>query len=140
MVGDGPLNKKMKSIAEREKINSIIFTGYVNQSKMRDLLLSSDYCINPAEEPWGCVFNEALPAGLGLISSDKVVGWPDMVHQNENGFVFRTGHIEELKQLIIKCINEREKISFYKGKSKEIAKIYSYDTCIENIFKALESS
>src|SRR5262249_55855742 len=68
LVGDGPLSPAMRDLASRSRTQDIIFTGFVSQSKMRELLLASDYCIDPAEETWGCVFNEDLLAGMGFCS------------------------------------------------------------------------
>jgi glycosyltransferase involved in cell wall biosynthesis len=137
LVGDGPLNGQMRRQVASSGVKGACFTGFVSQSKMRELLLASDYCVNPAEEPWGCVFNEALPAGLGLISSDRVVGWPDMVRIGENGFVYRCGGIESLAAILGQCARHPEWREICRPASQEVAKIYSYETCVKGLSEAL---
>jgi glycosyltransferase involved in cell wall biosynthesis len=139
MVGDGPLNKEMRMKIQDARLSNVIWTGFVNQTKMRDLLLASDYCVNPGEEPWGCVFNEALPAGLGLISSDRIVGWPDMVKVGQNGFIYRCGCEKSLASILTQCANMPKWINSFRDESRSIAKKYSYETCVTGLKNALDS-
>lgn len=139
MVGDGPLNAEMREAVKNAGITNIIWTGFVNQTKMRDLLIASDYCINPGEEPWGCVFNEALPAGLGLISSDRIVGWPDMVKIGKNGFIYRCGCEKSLAAILSQCSKNPYWIKEFRIESKKIASEYSYDKCVSGLISALNS-
>ncbi len=140
LVGDGPLNKRMRAIVEQSGLTSIVFTGYVNQSKMRELILASDYMVDAGAEPWGCVFNEALPAGLGLISSDHVVGHPDMVKVGENGFTHRLGDIDELGRIFEKCAQDPELLKRFRIASRRIALKYSYEECVTGLYQALTST
>jgi glycosyltransferase involved in cell wall biosynthesis len=139
MVGDGPENAAMRQAVTASGVGGVCFTGFVKQSEMRELLLASDYCVNPGEEPWGCTFNEALPAGLGLISSDRVVGWPDMVRIGENGFIHRCGCVDSLAALLTQCARNPQWRTKFAANSREIARLYSYDTCVDGLHAALSA-
>ena len=139
LVGDGELNKTMRETVTRAAVPGVVFTGFVSQSRMRELLLVADYCVNPAAEPWGCVFNEALPAGLALISSDHVVGWPDMVRIGDNGFVYRCGCLRSLSSILAQCARHPEWRESFRKVSREVARLYSYETCVKTLNTALYS-
>lgn len=100
MCGDGELRPEAEKLAKARGQGRVILTGYLSQNDLREHLLASDVMINPAEEPWGCSVNEGLACGLAIISSDLVVGWPDMVFPGVNGYVYRCGDLQELSQLI----------------------------------------
>ena len=140
LVGDGPLNAEMRAIVKESGLSNVTFTGYVNQSKLRELMMASDYMINSGAEPWGCTLNEALPVGLGIISSDLVVGYPDMVRQGENGFVYKFGDISGLSSDIKKCIENKNFIKKFSLVSKEIAREYSYENCVVGLNKAISAN
>jgi glycosyltransferase involved in cell wall biosynthesis len=137
LVGDGPLHDALKSRVRESGVESIKFAGFVKQSEMRRYLWASDYCVNAASEPWGCVYNEALPAGLGIISSDRVVGWHDLVHVGSNGFVYRCGCVDSLAHLFRQCAGNPQWISSIRERSREVARTYSFESCVAGIDSAL---
>lgn len=47
-------------------------------------------------EPWGLVVNEAMSAGLPVIVSDCVGAAHDLVENNNTGYVFKHGDLEDL--------------------------------------------
>ncbi len=100
MCGDGELRGESEAIARECPTASVVFTGYLSQADLREHLLASDIMINPAIEPWGCSVNEGIASALAIISSDKVVGWPDMSRPGENGAVYRCGDLDALAALI----------------------------------------
>ncbi len=138
MVGDGPLNAEMRRMVSAAGAANVVFAGYLSQSKMRRALLSCDYLVNPAVEPWGCTLNEALPAALGQICSDHVVGWPDLVKTGENGFVHGFGNVDHLANILSSCSRHPEWLPGFAAKSRQIAQQYSYETCVKGFHEALE--
>lgn len=98
MCGDGELRGEIEAIARSHPEAKIILPGYLSQTDLREHLLGSDVMINPAIEPWGCTVNEGIASGLAQISSDMVVGWPDMVR--DNGLVYPVGDLDALAETI----------------------------------------
>jgi glycosyltransferase involved in cell wall biosynthesis len=76
-VGSGELELKMKEQArelEKWKIQTV-FTGFINQSSIRDFYAATDILVLPSRregETWGLVVNEGLQAGCSAIISDAV--------------------------------------------------------------------
>jgi len=139
MVGDGPLRPEMERRVREAGTPNVRFAGFVNQSRLKQCLWASDYCVNTASETWGCTFNEALPAGLGIISSDLVVGWHDLVQVGSNGFVFRCGCTDSLAHILTQCAKHPEWIRPFREVSKSIARVYSFDTCVIGLKQALDA-
>ena len=77
IVGSGLLEAEMKEKSrELEKLGvKTIFTGFVNQSSIRDFYAAADVVVLPSRregETWGLVVNEALQAGCAVAVSEAV--------------------------------------------------------------------
>lgn len=98
VVGDGMLMEKMKNIIEEKKIPDVIFTGFINQSKLHEAYISADLLVLPSgwDETWGLVVNEGMNFKLPVVVSDAVGCAYDLVIENHNGYIFKNGSVEEL--------------------------------------------
>jgi len=140
MCGDGELRAQAENIASDCANGRIIFTGYISQADLREHMLASDVMINPAIEPWGCTVSEGLACGLAMISSDMVVGWPDMVLEGKNGYVYRCGDLKELSNLIHKfCSLSAEDLSHMKAESLKLSEKLSFATCADGLAIAMRN-
>ncbi len=140
MCGDGELRSEAERIARAKGKGKIIFTGYLNQSELRDHLLISDVMINPAQEPWGCSVNEGLACGLAVISSDLVVGWPDMVIPEVNGYVYPCGDLKELSGYICKiCSFSPDDLNKFEEASLALSRKLSFATCADGLQAAMRT-
>ena len=73
MVGAGPQFDEIQQYVDQIKISNIIFAGYVPYMQLEQYFFSSDVFLHFAkQEPWGISPQDALVAGMGLITSDKV--------------------------------------------------------------------
>jgi glycosyltransferase involved in cell wall biosynthesis len=88
MVGDGPLRRGCENYASRTG-TPVVFTGFLNQSKLMTAFLAADALVLPSEhETWGIVVNEAMWCGLPCIVSDQVGCCPDLVAGRGTGEMF----------------------------------------------------
>jgi len=140
MCGDGELRPEAEKLAREKGQGRVIFTGYLSQNDLRKHMLASDVMVNPAEEPWGCSVNEGLACGLAIISSDLVVGWPDMVVPGVNGHVYRCGDIQELSRSIQKfCLFPCSDLSRMKEESLKLSEKLSFGTCADGLARAMQA-
>lgn len=142
VCGDGELREEAEGAARAVPEARIAFAGYISQSDLREHLLASDVMINPAIEPWGCTVNEGLASGLAMISSDWVVGWPDMVRSGVNGEVYHVGDVDALTRLIVEFATKSdEEIEAMKRRSFDLATHeLSFQTCADGIAAAVASA
>ncbi len=137
MCGDGELRQSAEELAKAKGDGRVLFTGYLNQAGLREHLLASDVLLICSEEQWGCSINEALSSGLAVISSDRVLGWVDMVVPGRNGEIYPLGNVEELGRKIrqLAAVSE-ERLNAMKESSLALSRRLSFETCAEGIAQA----
>jgi glycosyltransferase involved in cell wall biosynthesis len=137
MCGEGELRGAIEAVTHAHPAAKIILTGFLPQSDLREHLLGSDIMVNPAVEPWGCTVNEGIASGLAQISSDMVVGWPDMVRQS-NGMVYACGDIPALTEQIrtMAAIDDAELRTMQAESLRLATEELSFATCAEGLFAA----
>jgi len=100
-VGNGELESELKAKAER--IPNIHFMPFQNQSAMPAVYRLGDVFVLPSqgpEETWGLALNEAMASGRAVIASTKVGGARDLVQPGENGWIFESGNLEALQDVL----------------------------------------
>jgi glycosyltransferase involved in cell wall biosynthesis len=111
-AGDGPL----RSVLEKEAFSlgiseRVRFIGFVNQSGLPEVYTASDVLVLPSGyEAFGVVVNEAMLCGCPVIVSDNVGAGFDLVRQSETGFIFVTGDVEALSELLRETLKSPERL------------------------------
>ncbi|WP_251979420.1 glycosyltransferase family 4 protein [Salinibacter ruber] len=133
IVGDGPLRKKLVEISKG--VDSIYFTGWVDEEKKRRLLEESDlFILTPTHtgydvEGFGIVYLEAQAAGTPIVAS-KTGGIPEAVGK-AGIFVEDEKNIPEIKKNMEKVIKtNRLKKRLIRNAKKRIKKF-----TVENIIQ-----
>jgi glycosyltransferase involved in cell wall biosynthesis len=139
IVGNGVLEEELKTTATHSKLaGNIHFMDFQNQTLMPAIYQASDLFCLPSSGPgetWGLAVNEAMATGLAVLVSDKVGCALDLV-DNQNGYVFPSGNLEELVSALEKLVKsgrlkEMGDLSFQKIKN------YSFEIQAENIINNL---
>jgi glycogen synthase len=88
IAGDGYMKSDLESAATAAGIRSrIVFAGYVEDSDLTDLFLSSDVMVIPSiYEPFGVVALEAIAAKLPVVAS-SIDGLAEVIRHEENGIL-----------------------------------------------------
>ncbi len=73
------------------------------------------FCLPSIYEPWGVVIHEFTMSGIPVLCSDKVGAADSLVVDNYNGYVFKSGDKQQLKQAIIKFMSKSDKELFAMG-------------------------
>jgi glycosyltransferase involved in cell wall biosynthesis len=96
-VGDGELRTQLEQEVQSTGWDSIRFLGFYNQSQMPAIYDLCDVFVMASDfEPWGLAINEVMNAGKAVVVSDVAGCVPDLVHHQENGWIFPVGNVEEL--------------------------------------------
>lgn len=108
---------------EKIRHESIRHLGFVQPEQQADILRDTGIFILPStSEPWGVVVHEYAAAGFPLICSSAVGAASAFVKEGQNGFIFKAGDREHLKQTLLNAMNlEDDKLLRMGDRSHELA-------------------
>ena len=112
IIGEGPLENELRGQIERLNLqNRVVLPGAKQQREVRQRLAAANVFVLPSIiDPEGGMDNlptvimEAMATGLPVVST-KIGGIPEMVVENETGFLLRPGDAVALADAIEKVIN-----------------------------------
>ena len=137
-LGEGAERPRIAAAAARHNLSQVVITGFVNQQEISRYYAAADVLVLPSSrEPWGLVLNEAMCFGLPVVASDAVGAAPDLVHQDENGFVYPMGDLPALAHALRHLLADPARRARMGARSREIVAAFSYDADVEGILKAL---
>lgn len=126
IVGDGPLMNSLKNMADKHKLQDVVFVGGKPWNKtVLYYFLSNVFVLPSISEPWGLVVNEAMICGLPVIVSRKAGASFDLVIEGENGFTFEPTDVGMLTNVMRKFVDGEVDIAQMGIRSKEIIKDYT---------------
>lgn len=103
MLGDGHLKDTLvQSIPSQltERVQWIPFTN--DQQRVSAIYRACDALVLPSDyEPWALVINEAVAAGLAIVSTDVVGAAVELVVDGENGRLVPPGKLDPLRDALI---------------------------------------
>jgi glycosyltransferase involved in cell wall biosynthesis len=133
--GNGKLEEQLKSLAQGSQ--NIHFVEFQNQRAMPELYRSGDVFVLPSiGETWGLAVNEAMACKRPVLISDKCGCYPDLVDNAVNGYIFKAGDIEDLKQKMVLLYSNKDKLKLMQEASLKKVREYS----IEAICAAIENT
>ena len=144
-VGNGALEEPLKLTVEELKTSNpllskrIHFMDFQNQTQMPVLYQACNLFCLPSKGPnetWGLAINEAMAAGKAILVSNKVGCATDLVRDNENGFIFKSGNISDLKNKMEKLKN-KEILEQFGNKSFSIIAPWNFERQCEIIINQL---
>ncbi len=97
-------------------------TYWVSNQQMLGIYNLCNVYVLPSQgrgETWGLAVNEAMACGKAILASNRVGCAVDLVKNNENGFIFESNNIEDLKDKIKRFENNYSKFG---EKSKKLIK------------------
>jgi colanic acid/amylovoran biosynthesis glycosyltransferase len=114
IIGEGPLEQELRDQAKQLNLDTqITFSGAQPQHQIRQRLAAANVFVLPSivdaeggSDNLPTVIMEAMATGLPIISTN-VGGIPEMVIQNETGFLVQPGDVSGLAHAIEKVANDR---------------------------------
>jgi glycosyltransferase involved in cell wall biosynthesis len=90
LVGSGPEEAVLRQMSQGD--SRIMFPGYFDGAEKSSWYAAADLFVLPTlHDPWGIVVNEAMAFGLPIITTESAGCVPDIVKDQENGFVVPAG-------------------------------------------------
>lgn len=116
IAGNGEEENYLIKLCKELDIDCVTeFLGMLNTNSLRNImekcnvyLLTSDF-----QEGWGVVLNEAMNSGCAVIASHAAGATPYLVKHLENGMIYSSGNLEELKNALRYMLdNPRKQVRF----------------------------
>jgi glycosyltransferase involved in cell wall biosynthesis len=127
LIGEGPLKSELIVAAKNmDLLDKVKFRGHISEEEKYELLSNSDvYVLSSLHEGMGIVLQEAMYAGLPIISTN-VGGQNDLLTDGENAVMVEPADKEALKAAILKIYENkaiREKLG--QNNKAKIKQFYS---------------
>lgn len=138
IIGDGPYVENLKAVTAGKQVKNVLFLGWQDQEKIKDILRECRCLVLPSlSEGLGRVIIEAAMLKKPCIGSN-VGGIPDIIKDEETGFLFEPGNIEQLTEKLDILLKNSEKAKIMGEKGRELAeKIFSTDRYFQNYFNMI---
>lgn len=82
---------------------TVVFAGFRQIQELPEFYAQAGAFIHPAlEEPWGLVINEAMAAGLPVLSSNNVGAAEELVIDGKTGFLFDPKNVNQMADAMAK--------------------------------------
>lgn len=103
VVGDGEELGAMKKASEKIDSDRIVFAGFRQRPEVPALLAASDVFLFPTlGDPYGLVVDEAMAAGLPVISTTAAGEIRDRVRDGETGYLVAPGDPRAMAQRMVR--------------------------------------
>ncbi len=123
-----------------KNIPEIVVTGPVDRSGIDSILDWSDLLICPSrEDPMPTVAAEAMMHGVPCLISDTA-GTAEYIRNGIDGIVFQSGNVEQLKEMLKKCIQEKLDLEQMGKNARKVFESYFSMEAFENRFMGLVES
>lgn len=140
MVGSGELEPQLRRLAADLGLAGVSFPGFVNQSGLPALYGASDvFVLASQNEPWGLAINEAMCAGLPIVTTDAVGAAADLVRDGVNGAVIPAGDVAALAGALAPMLRDADARRRMGAASADIIARWSYAECLAGLRQALAS-
>jgi glycosyltransferase involved in cell wall biosynthesis len=140
MVGSGELEGELRALVAELDLASISFPGFVNQAGLPAVYGAADVFVLASEnEPWGLGINEAMCAGLPIVTTREVGCAADLVQGGVNGAVIRAGDVAALTAALEPMLRDAALRGRMGAASAQIISRWSYAECLAGIRAALAS-
>jgi glycosyltransferase involved in cell wall biosynthesis len=136
LAGDGILKEELKLLAKNNQ--NIIFLPFQNQTQMPVLYRLCHVLVLPSKGPgetWGLAVNEAMACSKAILVSDKTGCATNLVKIDENGFIFKSGDLNDFVNKIKRYNSEN--CTKFGNNSKRMIKGYSFELLCEAIELAI---
>lgn len=130
LVGEGQTKKRLE--AAFQHLSGVKFLGFQNQSIMPIIYRVGDaFCLCSRSETWGLAINEAMACSKPVIVSDMVGCAKDLVHSDQNGYIFSHRNEQQLAAILTSL--NKNKLRQMGKRSLKIIKEWSFDKQAEKI-------
>lgn len=138
IAGDGEVERVNKLILEMQLDSFVSVVGWVAGKEKEEVLNKAKIVVIPSHvESFGIAAIEAMAYGNSIVSTD-VGALPEIIKNNENGFVIKKGSIEGIANKIRKLIEDEKLMEKIYRKNTLYWREFTVDEMINNLIRQYE--
>lgn len=136
----GRANKEFQDIVEDKKIENVHFIDFMLPGELRKYYEAADIFVLPTRyDPWGLVINEAMAAGLPVITTYPCGAGREMIIPGgANGILYEPEKAEELERHLTELMENEEKRREMGRHALMTAQKYTLETMSEAHYRILK--
>ena len=125
----GQVNEEYQQLLERYQLNNVFFLSFMLGEQLKKYYYASDiFALPTREDIWGLVINEAMAAGLPVVTTDKCAAGVELLEPENLVLAGDAVTLAERLNMLLKDDKQREQIG-----ARNLEKIREYT--IENMAK-----
>jgi len=134
----GNLTYKIKNVIPKYLKKRFILTGFLPREALDAVYLMGDVFVKPTHyEAFGIAYLEAMSAGLPILSY-RVGALPELIKDDENGFLFEVGEIGKIAEKIKELCENKKLYQKISENNKNKAKKYLWNDVLDRYMKLYE--
>lgn len=104
IIGDTP-TPDFVALRKELDLTNVFFVPFQEKKILKKYYYAADiFCLPTREDIWGLVINEAMGAGLPVITTDRCVAGMELVKNGWNGYLIPSESVDDLTDYIIKLM------------------------------------
>ncbi len=119
IVGDGVERDELRRRVPEPIRSRIVWTGFVDCGEPALAYHAADVLVLSSDgEPWALVVQEAMAAGLAVVSSDASGAAHELIEDGQSGRIFPAGDLAELKRAMLQ-VTDPAALAGFKERSRK---------------------
>lgn len=140
LIGGEPTEEYLSIINELQ-LKNIHFINFIDKEKLKKYYAASDFFVLPTrEDTWGLVVNEAMAAGLPVITTFSCVAGVELIEDGINGFLVDKDNPEQLANRMNLLIRDNDRCNEMGTKCLVKIQNYTYESMADRIKSILETN
>ena len=111
IVGSGELEDNIRTRVKEKHLETYVeLCGAMSPEKVREYMENAQIFLFTSDfnEGWGCVLNEAMNSACAVVASHAAGSTPYLIHDHENGFIYKSGDLDELYEKVKTLLDNRK--------------------------------
>ena len=127
-------------IAAEQGLKRVRFLGTLEQDALCKVYAAADVLVLPSRsEAWGLVLNEGMEFGLPVIASDSVGAVPDLLPEEENGFIVPVGDVKALGSALGRLMEDEALRRRMSEASRRIIEGFTPERWAKGVLRAVDA-
>lgn len=141
LVGEGSLEAHLQTRIRTEGIEGVTLLGHLQRDALANEYAKADLFVFPStSDPWGLVINEAMAAGLPIVTTSAPGAVDDMVRHLKNGLVVPPGDSAALERALVDLLSDPARRAAMGAASARMIQQFSPEACAWGLASAARNA